>query len=121
MFSVSPEVKKERLTVNCFYEPYPYVVTHNAVVLEDTNGNSKMRNTAHIKKFVEPGTIKMKKSNPSSQPEVPNQTVDPARCNQPETTASQTGVCAARGGPPEQLTRFPVDCVTTSWYETSQK
>ena len=92
MFSVSPEVNKGRLTVNCFYEPYPYVVTHNAVVLEDPNGNSKMRNTAHIKKFVEPGTIKMEKSNPSSQPEVPNQTVDPARCNQPEPTASQTCV-----------------------------
>ena len=92
MFSVSPEVKKGRLTVNCFYEPYPYVVTHNAVVLEDTNGNSKMRNTAHIKKFVEPGTINMEKSNLSSHPEVPNQTVDPARCNQPEPTASQACV-----------------------------
>ena len=77
------------MTVNSFYEPDPCVATHKAVVLEDAYGNSKMRNTAHIKKFVEPGTIKMEKSNPSGQPEVPNQTLDPARCNQPEPTASQ--------------------------------
>ena len=78
--------------MNSFYEPDPCVVTQNAVVLEDAYGNIKMRNTAHIKKFVEPGTINMEKSNPSGQPEVSNQTVDPARCNQPEPTASQACV-----------------------------
>ena len=74
------------------YKPDPYVVTHkdeNAVVLEDKNGNSKMRHVAHMKTFVDPATIKVKKSKPPQQLEVRNQTVNPVQCNQPEPTAIQ--------------------------------
>ena len=47
------------------YELDPYVVTHkdgNAVVVRDANGNNKMRNVAHMKKFVELVTIEMEES-----------------------------------------------------------
>ena len=44
------------------YKPDPYAVAHkdgNAVVLQDEKGNCKMRNIAHMKKFVEPATIEI--------------------------------------------------------------
>ena len=47
------------------YEPDPCVVAHkhgNAVVLQDAEGNCKMSNIAHMKKFVEPATIEIEAS-----------------------------------------------------------
>ena len=55
------------------YEPDPYKVIHkdgNAVTLEDANGNSKTRNIAHMKKFVEPETAeKGELVQPKEQPQ----------------------------------------------------
>ena len=50
------QTRESKLSPN--YEAEPYLVTHkerNTVILQDVNGNSKMRNIAHMKKFVEPG------------------------------------------------------------------
>ena len=74
-------------------EPEPYVVAHkdgNAVVLQDAKGNCKMRNIAHMKKFVEPATTKIEASKGPGQLELPEQVVEPAQCDQPETKASQS-------------------------------
>ena len=74
------------------YEPDPYVVIHkdgNAVVLQDVNGNSKMRNIAHLKKFVEPATTEMEESSKAEQPETHKQTVEPMQRDEPEPTARQ--------------------------------
>ena len=74
------------------YEPGPYVVVHkdgNAVVLQDVNGNSKMCNIAHMKKFVEPATTEMEESSKAEQPETPEQTVEPMQHKEPEATVSQ--------------------------------
>ncbi|PFX15319.1 Uncharacterized protein K02A2.6 [Stylophora pistillata] len=52
------QTHKNKLSPN--YEPESYIVTQkdgNAVVLQDTNGNNKMHNIAHMKKFVDPGTV----------------------------------------------------------------
>ena len=41
------------------FEPEPYQVVEkngNAVVIENSAGQSKMRNAGHMKKFVDPGT-----------------------------------------------------------------
>ena len=46
-----------------------------------------MRNTAHMKKFVEPETIEIGASKGPEQPELPEQVVEPVQCDQPETTA----------------------------------
>ena len=57
------QTRENKLSPN--YEPEPYIVTRkdgNAVILQDTNGNNKMRNIAHMKKFVDPETVA-----PSSQ------------------------------------------------------
>ena len=63
--------RKNNLSPN--YEPDPYKVIHkdgNAVTLEDANGNSKMRNIAHMKKFVEPETTeKGELVQPKEQPQ----------------------------------------------------
>ena len=52
-------------------EPEPYIVTRkerNAVVQQDSNGNSKMRNVAHTKTFVEPkAPLQGKKNLPSNK------------------------------------------------------
>ena len=53
------------------YELDPYVVTHkdgNAVVVGDANGNNKMRNVVHMKKFVELVTIEMEESDKQEHP-----------------------------------------------------
>ena len=52
------QTRENKLSPN--YEPEPYIVTRkdgNAVILQDTNGNNKICNIAHMKKFVDPGTI----------------------------------------------------------------
>ena len=49
------QTRENKLLPN--YEPDPYTVIQkdgNAVILEDANGNNKMRNIAHMKKFVTP-------------------------------------------------------------------
>ena len=69
------QTRENKLSPN--YEPDPYKVVHkdgNAVILEDANGNSKMRNIAHMKKFVEPETTeKGELVQPKEQPQVPEQ------------------------------------------------
>ena len=52
------QTREKQLSPN--YEPESYIVTRkdgNAVILQDTNGNNKTRNIAHMKKFVDPGTV----------------------------------------------------------------
>ena len=71
------------------YKPDPYVITHrdaNTVVLQDANGNNKMRNIAHMKKFVESVTIEMEESD---KQEHPVQTAKPEHGSQPASTAIQ--------------------------------
>ena len=51
--------RESKLSPN--YEAESFVVTHkegNAVIVQDVNGNCKMRNITHVKKFVEPGHAK---------------------------------------------------------------
>jgi len=75
------------------FEPNPYVVAHkdgNAVVLQDAKGNCKMRNIAHMKKFVEPATLEIGASKGIEQPELPEQVVEPVQCDQPEIKAKPT-------------------------------
>ena len=46
--------RENKLSTN--FEPHPYTVVRrdgNAVVVEDTNGNSRMRGIAHMKKYIE--------------------------------------------------------------------
>lgn len=60
------------------YEAEPYVVTHkegNVVILQDVNGNSKMRNIAHMKNFIEPGQAKQDQLPPQPTPLVEKQPV----------------------------------------------
>ena len=75
------------------FELDTYVVAHkdgNAVVLQDTKGNFKMLNIAHMKKFVEPATTEIEASKGPEQPELPQLVVEPAQCDQPETKASHS-------------------------------
>ena len=55
------------------YEAEPYV--GNAVILQDVNGNSKMRNIAHMKNFIEPGQAKQGQLPPQPTPLVEKQPV----------------------------------------------
>lgn len=60
------------------YEAEPYVVTHkegNALILQDVNGNSKMRNIVHMKNFIEPGQAKQDQLPPQPTPLVEKQPV----------------------------------------------
>ena len=59
-------------------------------MLQDAKENGKMRNVAHMKKFVEPASIEIGASKGPGQPELPEQVVEPVQCDQPETTASQS-------------------------------
>ena len=71
------QMRDSKLSPN--FETDPYVVIHkdgNAVVLQDVDGNSKMRNIVHMKKFVEPATTEMEESSKAEQPETPKQTAD---------------------------------------------
>ena len=70
------QTRESKLSPN--YEAEPYVVTHkegNAVILQDVNGNSKMRNIAHMKKFVEPRQGKQDQLPPQPTPLVESQPV----------------------------------------------
>ena len=58
-------------------------------MLQDVDGNSKMRNIARMKKFVEPATTETEESSKAEQPETPEQTVEPMQRDEPEATASQ--------------------------------
>ena len=73
------QTRENKLSPN--YEPDPCVVTHkdgNVVVLQDANGNNKMRNIAHTKKFVEPETIEMEE--PSSKSSLYRQQCQNSAC-----------------------------------------
>ena len=52
----------------------------NAFILQDSNGNNKMRTIAHMKKFVEPETVK--KGTTDLQPHIPVQPVQPEQDRQ---------------------------------------
>ena len=81
------QARENKLSPN--YEPEPYKVVHkegNAVLLEDTDGNSKMRNIAHMKKFITPeAALEEDLVQPTEQPQEPDQ-VEQAH---PTTAASQ--------------------------------
>ena len=51
-----------------------------------------MRNIAHMKKFVEPATTKIEASKGPEQPELPEQVVELAQSDQPETKVIQSSV-----------------------------
>ena len=71
------------------YEPEPYIVTRkdgNAAILQDTNGNNKMRNIAHMKKFVDPGNVD--KGEVDLQPHLAEQPVQPEQ-DKPNLSPSQ--------------------------------
>lgn len=87
------QTRDSKLSPN--FEPDPYVVAHkdgNAVVLQDAEGNCKMRNIAHMKKFVEPATVEIGASKGAEQPELPEQVVEPVQCDQPEPAANQSSL-----------------------------
>ena len=68
-------------------------------ILEDANDNSKMRNIAHMKKFVEPETAeKGGLVQPKEQPQVPKQ----MKQIHPTTTASQQAA-EVQESPPNPL------------------
>ena len=51
--------QKQENKLSSTFEPDPYQVVEkngNAVVIENSTGQSKMRNARHMKKFVDPGT-----------------------------------------------------------------
>ena len=81
------QARENKISPN--YEPEPHKVVHkvgNAVILEDTNGNNKMRNIAHMKKFVAPETTeKEDQVQPTQLPQEPDQVEQ----THPMTTASQ--------------------------------
>ena len=90
------QTRENKLSPN--YEPDPYVVTHkdgNAVVLQDANGNNKMRNIVHTKKFVEPVTIEIEESDKQEQPV---QTAMSEQCS-PASMYSHPAVSADTGSP----------------------
>ena len=81
------QTSENKLSPN--YEPEPYIVTRkdgNAVIIQDTNGNNKMRNIAHMKKFVDPGTVDKGEIVP--QPHLAEQPVQPEQ-DQPNPSPSQ--------------------------------
>ena len=59
-------------------------------MLQDAKGNCKMRNRAHMKKFVEPTTIAIGASKGPEEHELPEQVVEPVQCDQSETKASHS-------------------------------
>ena len=76
------QTRENKLSPN--YEPEPYIVTHKNG--NDTNGNNKMRNIAHMKKFVDPETVDKGQIDP--QPPLPEQPVQPEQ-DQPNPSPSQ--------------------------------
>ena len=72
------QTRENKLSPN--YEPEPYTVTHkdgNALILKDTNGNNKLRNMAHTKKFIDPETVDKGEIDP--QPDLIEQPVQPGQ------------------------------------------
>lgn len=81
------QTRENKLSPNC--EPESYIVTRkheNAVILQDTNGNNKMRNIAHTKRFVDPETVDKGERDP--QPHLPERPVQPEQ-DHPNTSPSQ--------------------------------
>ena len=79
--------RENKLSPN--YEPKPYTVTRkdgNAVVFQDTNGNNKLCNIAHMKKFVNPETVDKGEIDP--QPHLAEQPVQPGQ-DPPNPSPSQ--------------------------------
>jgi len=67
---LSGHTRENKLSPN--YEPEPYIVTRkdgNAVILQDTNGNNRMRNIAHMNKFDDLETTDKGETDP--QPHLP--------------------------------------------------
>ena len=83
------QARENKLSPN--YEPDPYTVIQkdgNAVILEDADGNNKMRNIAHMKKFVTPTPV---------EAEGP---VEPAQMEESRLTASLPAT-EVQNSPPE--------------------
>ena len=81
------KTRENKLSPN--YEPEPYIDTRkdgNAAILQDTNENNKMRNIAHMKKFVDPGNVD--KGEIDLQPHLAEQPVQPEQ-DQPNPSPSQ--------------------------------
>jgi len=81
------QIRENKLSPNC--EPESYIVTRkreNAVILQDTNGNNKMRNIAHMKRLVDPETVDKGERDP--QPHLPERPVQPKQ-DHPNTSPSQ--------------------------------
>jgi len=94
------QTRENKLSPN--YEPEPYTVTRkdgNAVILQDTNGNNKMRNIAHMKKFVDPETVV--KEEIDLQSHLAKQSVQPEQ-DHPNPSASQPAA-DIRESPPSPL------------------
>ena len=85
------QTRENKLSTN--YEPDPYTVIQkdgNAVILEDANGNNKMRNVAHMKKFVAP------------EPAAAERPAEPAQVEESRSTASLP-VTVMQDPPPNPL------------------
>lgn len=92
------------------YEPEPYTVTHkdgNDVILQDTNGNNKMRNSAHMKKFVDPETVD--KGEIDLQPDLAEQPVKPKQDHaNPSASQPATDTEEAPSSPLPSFASHPV-------------
>jgi len=78
------QTRENKLSPN--YEPEAYTATRkdgNAAILQDANGNNKMRNIAHMKKFVDPETVDMQRGNRSAA--TPSREVSAARTGSPKS------------------------------------
>jgi hypothetical protein len=88
------QTRKNKLTSN--FEPHPYKVVcreGNAVVVQDSDGDNKMRAIAHMKKYVEPQVVETKETvettvSPSEPEELTAQPVN-ADNPDPESSPSQ--------------------------------
>ena len=73
------------------YEPEPYVVVHkdgNATIIQSPVGNTKMRNTAHLRRFVEPESTQVQPIEASDTDEVqPTVDIQPTIPDKPNVTA----------------------------------
>ena len=95
------QTRESKLSPN--YEAKPYVVIQkegNAVILQDVNGNSKIRNIAHMKKFVEPVQAKQDQLPPQPTPLVGSQPVQIAE-------GPPTQPCDPRSSPLSSDSRTP--------------
>ena len=70
------KTRENKLSPN--YEPEPYIVNRkdgNAVILQDTNGNNRTHNIAHMNKLDDPETVDKGETDP--QPHLPEKPVQP--------------------------------------------